>query len=52
VGNGRAAKKQVGAMVKVLLSLQQVPKPDDVADALAVALCHCNRPAVLAVRRG
>lgn len=51
-GNGRAAKQQVGFMVKMLLNLQEVPKPDDVADALAVALCHCNRPAGLVIRRG
>lgn len=52
VGNGRAAKYQVGAMVKVLLNLTAVPKPDDVADALAVALCHCNRPEGFPLRRG
>ena len=38
-GWGRADKKQVQAMVKTLLALDQVPKPDDVADALAVAIC-------------
>ncbi|MDD5749398.1 MAG: crossover junction endodeoxyribonuclease RuvC [Patescibacteria group bacterium] len=37
--NGRAPKNQVGLMVKTLLKLKQVPKSDDVADALAVALC-------------
>ena len=37
--NGRASKDQVGLMVKTLLKLKQVPKSDDVADALAVALC-------------
>lgn len=52
VGNGRAAKQQVAVMVKALLNLQEIPKPDDVADALAVALCHCHRPLILAVRRG
>ena len=52
VGNGRAAKQQVGAMVRALLNLPEIPKPDDVADALAVALCHCNRSAVLTVKRG
>lgn len=40
VGYGRADKKQVQEMVKLLLNLKEVPKPDDVADALAVALCH------------
>lgn len=39
-GNGRAEKKQVQYMTKVILNLTQVPKPDDTADALAVALCH------------
>lgn len=37
-GYGRADKKQVQAMVKTLLALRETPKPDDVADALAVAI--------------
>lgn len=40
VGYGRAEKHQVQEMVKMLLNLKEVPKPDDVADALAVAICH------------
>jgi crossover junction endodeoxyribonuclease RuvC len=40
VGYGRAEKKQVQIMVKMLLNLKEVPKPDDVADALAIAICH------------
>jgi len=40
VGYGRAEKSQVQEMVKILLNLKTRPKPDDVADALAVALCH------------
>lgn len=40
VGNGRAEKKQVQFMVKTLLNLKEVPKPDDTADALAAAVCH------------
>ena len=40
VGYGRADKKQVQAMVKAILNLEQVPKPDDTADALAAAICH------------
>ena len=40
VGYGRAQKRQVQAMVKLLLNLNEVPQPDDVADALAVALCR------------
>lgn len=40
VGYGRAEKAQVQQMVKVILNLPCIPKPDDVADALAVAVCH------------
>ncbi|HOO12943.1 MAG TPA: crossover junction endodeoxyribonuclease RuvC, partial [Bacillota bacterium] len=40
VGYGRAQKRQVQAMIKLLLNLNEIPEPDDVADALAVALCH------------
>lgn len=40
VGYGRAEKKQVQIMVKTLLNLKEVPKPDDTADALAAAICH------------
>ena len=39
-GNGRAEKHQIQFMVKAILNLNAVPKPDDAADALAVALCH------------
>lgn len=39
-GQGRAVKSQVGFMIKLLLGLSEIPKPDDVADALAVAICH------------
>lgn len=39
-GYGRADKKQIQEMVRVLLNLQEVPKPDDAADALAAALTH------------
>ncbi len=42
VGYGKAEKKQVQEMVKLLLKLSAVPKPDDVADALAVAICHAH----------
>ena len=42
VGYGRAEKHQVQEMVKVLLNLKKIPKPDDVADALAVAICHAS----------
>ena len=40
VGYGRADKKQVQWMVKTMLNLSEVPKPDDTADALAAAICH------------
>ena len=39
-GYGRAEKPQVGKMVKAILHLQEIPKPDDTADALAIALTH------------
>lgn len=39
-GYGKAQKAQVGQMVKVLLKLKSIPKPDDTADALAVAITH------------
>lgn len=42
VGYGRAEKKQVQEMVKMFLHLSAAPKPDDVADALAVAICHAH----------
>ncbi|MEI7682770.1 MAG: crossover junction endodeoxyribonuclease RuvC [Candidatus Saccharibacteria bacterium] len=38
-GHGRADKKQMQEMVRVLLALKEVPKPDDAADALATAIC-------------
>ncbi len=39
-GQGRAEKAQVQFMVKAILNLEKIPKPDDAADALAVAICH------------
>ena len=39
-GYGRAEKKQMQEMVRVLLGLKEIPKPDDCADALATAICH------------
>lgn len=42
VGYGQAEKKQVQEMVKLLLHLPAVPKPDDVADALAIAICEAH----------
>lgn len=42
VGYGKAEKAQVQKMVKTILCLEKVPKPDDTADALAIAICHTN----------
>ena len=42
VGYGRAEKKQVITMVTMLLGLKTPPKPDDTADALAIAVCHAH----------
>ena len=41
-GSGRAAKDQVQRMVQTLLALDELPRPDHAADALAVAICHAN----------
>lgn len=42
VGNGRASKKQVQDMVKLILKLKEIPKPDHAADALAAAISHVH----------
>jgi crossover junction endodeoxyribonuclease RuvC len=42
VGYGRADKRQVQQMIKLLLGLDRVPSPHDAADALAVAICHVH----------
>ncbi|MBN2879735.1 MAG: crossover junction endodeoxyribonuclease RuvC [Clostridia bacterium] len=41
-GYGHADKVQVQQMVKILLNLKNIPKPDDAADALAIAICHAQ----------
>lgn len=41
-GHGGADKQQMQQMVKLLLSLDELPRPDDAADALAVAICHLH----------
>lgn len=46
-GNGRAEKAQIQYMVKAILGLSSVPKPDDTADALAVAICHSQTSPML-----
>jgi len=61
VGSGRASKSQVQRAVQARLNLLQLPEPDDVADALALALCHwqtagtdeaIRRQAALALPKG
>ena len=53
VGYGRAEKQQVQEMTRILLNLQKVPKPDDTADSLALAICHAHSgtSALSALRR-
>jgi len=45
-GSGRSGKEDVQAFVRLVLGLSEIPKPDHAADALAVALCHCQGRAV------
>lgn len=58
VGYGRAEKKQVQEMTRRILALEKVPKPDDTADALAMAICHAHTSGsvttsrVLKIRKG
>ncbi|HOV38228.1 MAG TPA: crossover junction endodeoxyribonuclease RuvC [Spirochaetales bacterium] len=42
VGHGKAEKRQVQELVRILLGLETIPKPDHAADALAAAICHAN----------
>jgi crossover junction endodeoxyribonuclease RuvC len=42
VGYGGADKNQIQQMVKALLNLDDIPRPDDAADALAIAICHVH----------
>ena len=51
-GYGRAEKKQVMDMVKRILHLQDVPRPDDAADAVAIALCHARSSTSLLAQKG
>ena len=46
-GQGRAEKAQIQYMVKAILGLNEIPKPDDAADALAVAICHSQTSSIL-----
>jgi crossover junction endodeoxyribonuclease RuvC len=49
-GYGSAEKRQVQEMVRVLLSLPEIPRPDDAADALAIAITHLNTNRLLSLR--
>jgi len=51
VGYGRASKEQVQAMIRALLNLESVPKPDDAADALAIAICHLHSARLVSLTR-
>ncbi len=46
-GYGRAEKKQVQLIVKNILKLKEIPRPDDTADAIAIALCHLQSRKIL-----
>ena len=51
-GYGKATKHQVMDLTRRLLGLEKVPKPDDTADALAMAICHCHSAASLIFNAG
>jgi crossover junction endodeoxyribonuclease RuvC len=50
-GYGSAGKRQMQEMVRVLLALDDIPRPDDAADALAVAICHLHSARMLYLTR-
>ncbi|MBQ3493871.1 MAG: crossover junction endodeoxyribonuclease RuvC [Clostridia bacterium] len=50
-GNGRAEKAQIQFMTKTILGLEKIPKPDDAADAIAVAICHSQINPMLNINR-
>ena len=50
VGYGKAPKRQVQEMVRLLLRLKDIPRPDHAADALAVAICHARSHKILQLR--
>lgn len=52
VGYGRAEKPQVMEMTRKILGLATVPKPDDTADALAIAICHGHSSGTLKLKQG
>lgn len=52
VGYGKAEKRQVMDMTRRLLKMDKVPRPDDAADAIAIALCHARSATSLLTKRG
>jgi len=52
VGTGRAEKRQVQELVRILLQLDEIPRPDHAADALAAAICHANTGNVVSLLKG
>jgi crossover junction endodeoxyribonuclease RuvC len=52
VGYGRATKDQVQQMIRMLLDLDAIPRPDDAADALAIAICHLHSARIGALAGG
>ena len=50
VGYGKASKRQVQEMVKLLLRFKEIPQPDHAADALAIAICHARSHKILQLR--
>lgn len=52
VGYGRAEKAQVMEMTRKILGLSDVPKPDDTADALAIAICHGHSSSTMRFKHG
>jgi crossover junction endodeoxyribonuclease RuvC len=52
VGYGRAEKRQVIDMVRRILNMSTAPKPDDAADALAIAICHARSSTSLLLKNG
>ncbi len=52
VGYGKAEKRQVMDMTRRLLKMEKMPRPDDAADAIAIALCHARSATSLLMKRG
>jgi crossover junction endodeoxyribonuclease RuvC len=51
VGYGKADKNQIQQMVRAMLRLEDIPRPDDAADALAIAICHLHTQSYLSLPR-